>query len=908
MNKIKMFFAVLVFAGLFFAAQSAVAEENPAFAQLASILNQIAAVIQDIAEEVREIIKAEPTRTPTPASPPSVVAPVSPPAPAPASITPIVPVAPVSPPLGVPVPPPTPAVTPTSRQVQIMPRVIQSSPQSQPTAAPTISRQIQEIQRRIDELKNRILSPSAENPTETVKVSDDLELLIYRSGNRTVALPRIVTAPKRTVPTSSQQLTAPAPPSIAVAPLEEQCSIPFFIDPNTQTNIAQTFPDLGGNFIVWLQLSSSGSGPYILRGYYLGSDGLLGTGDDSGPINLTNVQLTGFSSGDINPRVNSNGLVAFMRTVPATGTTGAFNTQLVTCNFFNCQSTISVITSTPSVALGFFQVSPINLAFDINANRLAYAKSDNSSVVVGGINEVRGRDLTTGVEQIIMQTPSGPYPILNYFRDVFFDNTGLISWTEISVTVTSPFPYINYYDYYINLPSTINPILVNSASSTNPGNPPIAGIISSRIAYNQGGVALSFYPVIENNLLDLDIHYKGYAAGVFSAPNAVISNDSLTQRFPRMAISPLGSLLAFDENPWVLPSPISRIRLMSYVLPSNSFVDQQMILPPAGWNYIGYPEVNGNVVVAIASGHQNATNMGSRIVISDCRATPNLPNPFLPPNTPSNLTAVWTPGGVQLNWQDNSNNESGFKLERSLNNVVYFETLLPANQTSYLDTNVTPNTTYWYRVRAYNVFGNSGYTNTVTLTTPNIMPPAAPLNLIGSAPASNQVDLIWQDNSNNENGFKVERSWDGVNFFLAGTTPANQNTFSDLFLSPFTTYWYRVYAYNLAGNSAYSNIFQITTPGTGSTPPNAPSNLTAAATTTAAVGLNWQDNSTNENGFNIERSLNGSFFNPLATTSLNTTSYSDWNVFSGTTYWYRARAFNGAGYSPYSNVANTTVP
>jgi hypothetical protein len=61
---------------------------------------------------------------------------------------------------------------------------------------------------------------------------------------------------------------------------------------------------------------------------------------------------------------------------------------------------------------------------------------------------------------------------------------------------------------------------------------------------------------------------------------------------------------------------------------------------------------------------------------------------------------------------------------------------------------------------------------------------------------------------------------------------------------------------------------------------------TAAA---AALQLNWQDQSTNESGFKIER-LNGSSYAPIATVAANVKTYMDGNVTAGVSYCYRVRA------------------
>ncbi len=74
------------------------------------------------------------------------------------------------------------------------------------------------------------------------------------------------------------------------------------------------------------------------------------------------------------------------------------------------------------------------------------------------------------------------------------------------------------------------------------------------------------------------------------------------------------------------------------------------------------------------------------------------------------------------------------------------------------------------------------------------------------------------------------------------------------------------------------------------------------------VGLTWQDNSTNETGFKIERATGSGSYSLLATIAANTTNYSDTSVAAGGTYSYRVYAYNSAGSSGMSNVATLTTP
>lgn len=76
---------------------------------------------------------------------------------------------------------------------------------------------------------------------------------------------------------------------------------------------------------------------------------------------------------------------------------------------------------------------------------------------------------------------------------------------------------------------------------------------------------------------------------------------------------------------------------------------------------------------------------------------------------------------LKLSWTDNSTNETGFIVQRSLDGVAFTEVARPAaNVVEYTDTNLAHNTRYHYRVAAFNAAGTSGYTAVVSAVT---MPP-----------------------------------------------------------------------------------------------------------------------------------------------------------------------------------------
>ncbi|HVQ16028.1 MAG TPA: fibronectin type III domain-containing protein, partial [Vicinamibacterales bacterium] len=190
--------------------------------------------------------------------------------------------------------------------------------------------------------------------------------------------------------------------------------------------------------------------------------------------------------------------------------------------------------------------------------------------------------------------------------------------------------------------------------------------------------------------------------------------------------------------------------------------------------------------------------------------------------------------------------------------------------------------------------------------------PAAPSGLSASAASSSQINLSWTDQSNNEDGFRIERcTGSGCTSFAAiGTVGVNVTTFQNTTgLAAGTTYAYRVVAFNGGGSSNPSNVAQATTLAAPSVPA-APSSLTATAVSSSQVNLSWADNSSNETSFRIERCTGATCtaFSEIASVGSNVTAYQNaTGLVAGTTYRYRVIAANGTGPSTPSNIAIATT-
>ena len=112
-----------------------------------------------------------------------------------------------------------------------------------------------------------------------------------------------------------------------------------------------------------------------------------------------------------------------------------------------------------------------------------------------------------------------------------------------------------------------------------------------------------------------------------------------------------------------------------------------------------------------ASGDSDYSNTASAVT----QAAPAVPN------APTNLAATpVSKSQINLTWTDNATNEDGFRIERckgaTCTKFVQIATV-SSNVTAYTNTGLSANTTYRYRVRAYNASGTSGYSNIANATT-----------------------------------------------------------------------------------------------------------------------------------------------------------------------------------------------
>ncbi|MCC7431360.1 fibronectin type III domain-containing protein [bacterium] len=256
---------------------------------------------------------------------------------------------------------------------------------------------------------------------------------------------------------------------------------------------------------------------------------------------------------------------------------------------------------------------------------------------------------------------------------------------------------------------------------------------------------------------------------------------------------------------------------------------------------------------------------------------------------PSNLQFLaLSDSEVRLTWNDNSGFEQGFKIERKTENSGFTEiATLPTNTTNYTDSGLFTSENYTYRVKAFNTLNSSAFTTSQAVQTSF----PAPSNLQIVSLSDSQVKLTWNDNSGFEQGFKIEKKTGSNTFTEIATLPTNTTNYTDSGLLTSENYTYRVKAFNTLNSSAFATSQAVQT----SFP--APSNLQIVSLSDSQVKLTWNDNTSFEQGFKIERKTENSGFTEIATVPKDTTNYTDSGLLTSENYTYRVKAFTSVNSS-----------
>ena len=295
---------------------------------------------------------------------------------------------------------------------------------------------------------------------------------------------------------------------------------------------------------------------------------------------------------------------------------------------------------------------------------------------------------------------------------------------------------------------------------------------------------------------------------------------------------------------------------------------------------------------------ENNTYFWNQYPVSATDFDPNAP---LPPAAPTVTMTYSDSGKPKLTWNAVSGATS-YRVFRSESRGTGYSLLGTTTATSYTNTGAAVGKTYYYRVKAVNSVGTSGYSNIVSGKA-KAAAPAAPSVTAGNS-STGKPQLTWKAVSGAVK-YEVYRSTrQNSGYSLLGTTTST--SYVNTGASTGTTYYYRVKAVNRNGMaSGYSNIVSGKAKAAA---PAAPS-VTAGNSSTGKPRLTWKAVS-GATSYRIYRSESrGTGYSLLGTTS--STSYVNTGAAAGKTYYYRVKAVNRDGMaSGYSNIVSgkATLP
>jgi titin len=292
---------------------------------------------------------------------------------------------------------------------------------------------------------------------------------------------------------------------------------------------------------------------------------------------------------------------------------------------------------------------------------------------------------------------------------------------------------------------------------------------------------------------------------------------------------------------------------------------------------------------------------------------------IVPPNVPSNLSLTAnSTSQLTVSWDS----VSGTEYYEIYSNISDSNTSLTAiattKTTSYKDTGLIANTTYYYWVKACkeNLDGEKACSDfsQVTSKTTLILPPDVPTTLTLSADSTSQLTVSWDSVSGTEY-YEIYRNKSNSNTSLTAiATPSTDAAYVNTDLEPNTTYYYWVKACkeNLDGEKACSDFSQVASKTTWVVIPSVPTGVSLTAYSASQITVRW-DSLTGADYYDIYRHTSNSTagLTAIDRPSTDATTYVNTGLNENTRYYYWIKACNentsGERCSNFSQVASTAT-
>ncbi len=294
---------------------------------------------------------------------------------------------------------------------------------------------------------------------------------------------------------------------------------------------------------------------------------------------------------------------------------------------------------------------------------------------------------------------------------------------------------------------------------------------------------------------------------------------------------------------WIAPS-------QTYGMPIRSYIIQEKIAPEtyqtigetigAETNYSLSKLSTGKTYTFVVFAKYS---LGASDISNEATATPDQDSTSQPketiPSPPTGLAAFSKSiSQNDLFWKAPSNDGGsqiiGYKIEVKIGTGSFTTLAHNTGNTgiTFSHANLSPNTTYTYRVSAINAIGTSGPSNEASATTAvpkTITIPGPPTGLNAKFITSGQINLSWDAPTNDGGsqiiGYKIEVREDSGSFTLLSANTGKITSYSQTGIREGKTYSYRVYAINSAGTSLTSAVATLQIPSSTPTVPNEPESV-----------------------------------------------------------------------------------
>lgn len=263
--------------------------------------------------------------------------------------------------------------------------------------------------------------------------------------------------------------------------------------------------------------------------------------------------------------------------------------------------------------------------------------------------------------------------------------------------------------------------------------------------------------------------------------------------------------------------------------------------------------------------------------------------------TPSPAAVSLSYNSIFVSW-DAIGVAAGYEVWRSASADGTYTRVADTDSTSITDVSLAMNVPYYYKVRAYGGGDSTVYSDYSAVVSARPLP-GTPVSPTASSLSYNSIGVSWSPVIG-ASGYEISRSTSADSGFKAIAT-ASSAGYTNKSVTTGLPYYYKVRAYRTVGRTKVYGGYSAA--ASAQTALGTPTTITATAASYNSVKVTWSSVA-GRTRYEVWRAVeDGSFAFLKATTS---TSYTDKNLATGTTYHYKVIAYRSSGktYGGYSEV------